>query len=829
MRTRLIALAMVLPAPLYAQHDTTGASAVIVVDSLDRATFSNVVELLQGRVVGLTITRDGEGGLHWYTRGPASYSESGPLVLVNGVRLDVARPDLGELISRPSQLDEIDVENVDRIAVWTGPAAAARYGTGAGHGVIHITTVAPRAQATAWRLFTSVGAVDDDVTYPGEYSRLGTQTGGDTTRFCTLSSEATGACTPIGPVTVFNPLESESPFERALAARVGGAVTSMVGRVAWRGGATFDREGSTTGRLASQRLHLHGAASIRPTTTTEAVVRGYWSYGDADLPTGLHQSILMQGLFPGDPATWRGFQSPSTAYGSERYGATAAARWQLASWLESNLTLGASRLSDDDDFALSIEEPSGPPTTVARWRARRHHDMTARAELAATYSGRGLTGASIVSLERADLRREQEFRHRTAQGGNEFLQSVWSNVKTEISGIDLTQHVGLWGRATLTAGVRFDQVDVGQISWSTPPYPHLTFSWAVRRDTGSVLGSVRLRGGLGDAGNIPQRLVGFVGPITGLPEEPRVEHTREREAGIDIAAARDRLTLSGTWYTKRTSDVGVITAVGTPTFATLESLNRGIEGVLHTAVIATDRLGWDIKLLYSYNHNEVRRLGTAPFSITFDALNPQFLLPGAPLGAHRHAEIVGMQDLDGDGLLDDACRVEVGGCEVLVSSVGVRAAFPSTVASLETTVRLGSLTLAALLERRDGYYRANVTEATRCFTRCRGAYDAGAPLPDRARATAAQNGFGEVYVEDAGFVKLREIALHFAAPTRWAEALGASRLDISLAGRNVATWTNYSGLDPEAVSLSTLPLLARDVAATPIPRRLSIRVMATRD
>jgi hypothetical protein len=86
-----------------------------------------------------------------------------------------------------------------------------------------------------------------------------------------------------------------------------------------------------------------------------------------------------------------------------------------------------------------------------------------------------------------------------------------------------------------------------------------------------------------------------------------------------------------------------------------------------------------------------------------------------------------------------------------------------------------------------------------------------------------------VYVEDAGFVKLREIALHFAAPTRWAEALGASRLDISLAGRNVATWTNYSGLDPEAVSLSTLPLLARDVAATPIPRRLSIRVMATRD
>lgn len=445
------------------------------------------------------------------------------------------------------------------------------------------------------------------------------------------------------------------------------------------------------------------------------------------------------------------------------------------------------------------------------------------------YSGRGLAGASGITIERAESRREQEFRHRTTGNGSELLQSISSSVKTEISGIGLTQEVDLWGRATLSGGVRFDQVDVGQISWRTSPYPHAGFSWAVRRDSGSALGSVRLRAALGDAGNVSQRLIGFLGPITGLPEEPRVEHTREREAGIDVAAVHDRISLSATWYTKRTSDVGVISPVPTPTFATLESLNRGIEGVLHTVVIATRQLSWDIRLLYSYNHNEVRQLGTSPFSITFDAFNPQFLLPSAPLGAHRHAAVVSAQDLDGDGLLDDACRVDVGGCEVLVSNVGVRAAFPSTVASLETTLRLGRFTLTALLDRRDGHYRANATAATRCVTSCLAAYDPGAPLADQARATAVQHGFREVFVEDAGFVKLREIGLHFAAPTRWADALGASRLDISLAGRNVATWTNYSGLDPEAVTMSTIPLLARDFASTPIPRRFTLRITASRD
>jgi hypothetical protein len=56
------------------------------------------------------------------------------------------------------------------------------------------------------------------------------------------------------------------------------------------------------------------------------------------------------------------------------------------------------------------------------------------------------------------------------------------------------------------------------------------------------------------------------------------------------------------------------------------------------------------------------------------------------------------------------------------------------------------------------------------------------------------------FVEDAGFFKLREISASYTLPDRWAGAIGASRATITVAGRNLHTWTDYSGLDPESQS-----------------------------
>jgi uncharacterized membrane protein YhdT len=39
-------------------------------------------------------------------------------------------------------------------------------------------------------------------------------------------------------------------------------------------------------------------------------------------------------------------------------------------------------------------------------------------------------------------------------------------------------------------------------------------------------------------------------------------------------------------------------------------------------------------------------------------------------------------------------------------------------------------------------------------------------------------------------------------PSRWAQAVRASRWNVILTGRNLAVWTPFSGLDPETTSFN---------------------------
>jgi hypothetical protein len=67
--------------------------------------------------------------------------------------------------------------------------------------------------------------------------------------------------------------------------------------------------------------------------------------------------------------------------------------------------------------------------------------------------------------------------------------------------------------------------------------------------------------------------------------------------------------------------------------------------------------------------------------------------------------------------------------------------------------------------------------------------------------TGLGSGFGVVasqFLEDGSYVKLREISVGYTFNGPWVrDKLGLTGLELRLAGRNLATWTNYSGIDPE--------------------------------
>jgi hypothetical protein len=61
------------------------------------------------------------------------------------------------------------------------------------------------------------------------------------------------------------------------------------------------------------------------------------------------------------------------------------------------------------------------------------------------------------------------------------------------------------------------------------------------------------------------------------------------------------------------------------------------------------------------------------------------------------------------------------------------------------------------------------------------------------------------FIEDGGFVKLREVSVGYTLDAPWVNRLlGFSSVDLRVSGRNLQTWTKYRGIDPETSLLGSL-------------------------
>jgi hypothetical protein len=75
----------------------------------------------------------------------------------------------------------------------------------------------------------------------------------------------------------------------------------------------------------------------------------------------------------------------------------------------------------------------------------------------------------------------------------------------------------------------------------------------------------------------------------------------------------------------------------------------------------------------------------------------------------------------------------------------------------------------------------------------------------------------EAVVSDAGYTTLRELSLSVTIPERWARFARASQATITFTGRNLYTWTDYTGLDPETRSGLSSENLSFSQALFPTP------------
>ncbi|MGH7504485.1 MAG: hypothetical protein ACRELX_02490, partial [Longimicrobiales bacterium] len=134
-------------------------------------------------------------------------------------------------------------------------------------------------------------------------------------------------------------------------------------------------------------------------------------------------------------------------------------------------------------------------------------------------------------------------------------------------------------------------------------------------------------------------------------------------------------------------------------------------------------------------------------------------------------------------------------------------ASPKYEASLSSTLTLFSrLRLYALVDYKGGHKAFDNNLRARCqiFLNCLETIEPENHDPKVVAQMQSSGTLIDFVINDASFAKLREVSASYTLPESWTQAFGASRATITVAGRNLHTWTDWTGLDPESFFVTQL-------------------------
>jgi TonB dependent receptor len=264
--------------------------------------------------------------------------------------------------------------------------------------------------------------------------------------------------------------------------------------------------------------------------------------------------------------------------------------------------------------------------------------------------------------------------------------------------------------------------------------------------------------------------------------------------------------------------------------------NSGLELALRTQPVRRRNLEVNLDATLATNSNRLNSFGdtiVAKAGISLGTL--QWHIEGYPVGAYfttayRYA------DTNGDGLIQQSEVVALPADSQTIPSLNrtfFGSPLPKREASFNADVRaFGFARVSALLDYKGGQKLFDNTRQSRCTAAstvafCEERWVPGASLADQAAIQAVLKGISSAgFIEDASFWKLREVALTLTAPNTLTRRFGFREdgLSLTLAGRNLHTWTNYRGFDPEVNANGTTNLNASEFYSVPPARSLVARI-----
>jgi TonB-linked SusC/RagA family outer membrane protein len=324
-----------------------------------------------------------------------------------------------------------------------------------------------------------------------------------------------------------------------------------------------------------------------------------------------------------------------------------------------------------------------------------------------------------------------------------------------------------------------------------------------------------ISGGIVYPGYVPSKLAN---------EELGWESTKSWTVGLDFTIWKNRIQGTVDYYSARTQDLLLNRIISSVQGFTRilqnigKTANQGVEIGLTTTNYQTKNFSWTSNLNFSHNKNKIVDLYGDGRD---DVANSWFI--GKPIrivyalqydGIFRSKEEVAasaqptaepgqvrIRDADGDG------AVNTGADRTILGQLD-----PKYIWGFTNTFKFKGLSLMVFFHGVQGVIKDNplqddnVFADTRRNTVKKDWWSPTNPNGTHYANDANANKLGVNFYENSSFARLKDVSLAYQFPSSILNRLKISSLKVYVTGRNLATFTKYTGLDPELSNQNGVPL-----------------------
>lgn len=848
-----------------ARQNLANDVATVSEQDLTRAPAPTIDNALQGKIAGATISSNSGapgGGIQVQLRGITTIKASiDPLYVVDGIVIsNDAIPSGANAITAAAgggnasnqdnpvnRVADINPNDIERIEVLKGASASALYGAKAANGVIIITTKRGSTGRTQFSVLQRVGVFDLS-------NKLGSRDwtladaldafGGTPSRDAEITRQFNN-----GKMDIEEELygANDPSYETIISGRGGSGQTSFfVSGLLKRDAAILKGTGYTKRSLRANLTQGLGSRITLDVTTNlvHAMTQRALSNNDNSgtsfymvLPFTPSFADLKpeNGIYPDNQFERSNpFETRDKLTNEEnvyRFIGSANMKWSVLANDRQSLTIsglgGADQFSQKNDIVspreLQFEPQDGLPGTIVRGNATNVnsnfalsavHQFFPSSRAFSTTTSAGVQASRVYQSIGVVTVRDVLSGQGNIDRGSSAAVFEDQKLTKDFAFFAQEEILALDERLLLTLGGRAERNSNNGDDEKFFLFPKASASFRFL-ELADVVNEVKLRAAWGQSGNQPVYGMKFTSYLSGAYDarnalqtnlvagDPDIQPERqtELEGGFDATLWSGRSSLNFTVYQKTINDL-ILERTAAPSSGFQTQLfnggqlrNRGIEVELALTPVQSANLTWISRASFSRNRSQITELPVPTFQ------TGGF---GTSLGA--------MQIEEGKSATQIVGNDTVGG-QLVTRQLGD--VMPDFQMGFSNELTMGPFRLFGLLDWKHGGDIINLTELL---------YDAGSNSEDyqegaRRITDWAVRGLTRPFIQDGSYVKLREVTLSYTLSEGLVGRLfrGQARgARVELSGRNLYTWTDYRGLDPEVSNFGN-QAIARNIDVAPYP------------